>query len=35
MELNVLELKEKLDSNEITLLDVREDYQLKICHIKN
>ena len=35
MELNVLELKEKLDSHEITLIDVREDYELKICHIKN
>ena len=35
MELNVLELKEKLDANEITLIDVREDYEVKICHIKN
>ena len=35
MELNVFELKEKLDSNEITLIDVREDYEIKICHIKN
>ena len=35
MEVNVLELKEQLDSKEITLLDVREDYELKICHIKN
>ena len=29
MELNVLELKEKLDSNKITLIDVREDYEVK------
>ena len=35
MELNVLELKEKLDSKEITLIDVREDYEVGICHIKN
>ena len=35
MELNVLELKEKLDSNKITLIDVREDYEVKICYIKN
>ena len=35
MELNVLELKEKLDSKEITLIDVREDYEVKICYIKN
>ena len=35
MELNVLELKEKLDSKEITLIDVREDYEVSICHIKN
>ena len=35
MELNVLELKEKLDSKEITLIDVREDYEVRICHIKN
>ena len=35
MELNVLELKEKLDSEEITLIDVREDYEVKICYIKN
>ena len=35
MELNVLELKEQLDSKEIMLLDVREDYEVKICYIKN
>ena len=35
MELNVLELKEKLDSNEITLIDVREDYEVNLCRIKN
>lgn len=35
MELNVFELKEKLDSKEITLIDVREDYEIEICHIKN
>ena len=35
MELNVLELKEKLDLKKITLIDVREDYELEICHIKN
>ena len=35
MELNVLELKDKLDSKKITLIDVREDYELKICHIEN
>ena len=35
MELNVLELKDKLDSKKITLIDVREDYEVKICHIKN
>ena len=35
MELNVLELKEKLDSNKITLIDVREDYEVKICYINN
>ena len=35
MEINVLELKDKLDSKKITLIDVREDYELKICHIEN
>ena len=35
MELNVLDLKEKLDSKKITLIDVREDYEVKICYIKN
>ena len=35
MELNVLELKEKLDSKEITLIDVREEYEVRICHIKD
>ena len=35
MELNVLDLKEKLDSKEIILIDVREDYEVKICYIKN
>ena len=35
MELNVLELKDKLDSKKITLIDVREDYEVKICHINN
>lgn len=35
MELNVLELKEKLDLKKITLIDVREDYELEICYIKN
>ena len=35
MELNVLELKEKLDLQDINLIDVREDYEVKICCIKN
>ena len=35
MELNVLELKEKLDLKKITLIDVREDYEVKICYIEN
>ena len=35
MELSVLELKEKLDLQDINLIDVREDYEVKICCIKN
>ena len=35
MQINVFELKDKLDSKEIILIDVREDYEVKICHIKN
>ena len=35
MELNVLELKDELDSKKIILIDVREDYEVKICSIKN
>ena len=35
MELNVLELKDKLDSKKITLIDVREDYEVKDMSYKN
>ena len=34
MEVEVLELKKMLKSNEVVLLDVREPYEIEICNIK-
>ena len=34
MEIDVLKLKKMLDSNEVTLLDVREPYEVEICNVK-
>ena len=34
MEVEVLKLKKMLDNNEVILLDVREPYEVEICHVK-
>ena len=34
MEIEVLKLKKMLDNNEVTLLDVREPYEVEICNVK-
>lgn len=34
MEIEVLKLKKMLDNNEVTLLDVREPYEVQICNVK-
>jgi len=34
MEVEVLELKKMLKSNEVVLLDVREPYEIEICNVK-
>ena len=33
MEVEVVKLKEMLTNNEVVLLDVREPYEVKICHV--
>ena len=35
MEIDVLKLKEDLENNKIKLIDVRESYELEVCHIEN